>query len=441
MNVKFNSNLKSLAVLFPGQGIQYVGLLNEFLNSSKQFITNSNIKNYIDIYDRYIFEKGYLENLVKCFFQSDPSTSNSTISYTENQKQIQSLNFSDILLYDTCSENYNKSNLNVQHDRLNKIKSMLLNDSSISQLSINLFTKIRFNQYINKLKEEFKNQELNIFMFGRSLGELNSLLTCNLTNFNYGNNQDLNMIHKEIDIIYTRGEYVKKYSPKGGMLNVIGDINKTIKLIKSYINSDKYKNIDPTKSISISIAGIHSLKSIVLSGSIEDLNRLSEFLKSNKLTSKLLSIPNPYHSNFMISAKTNYEIYLNEKLLKLENTRKIENFNLHFISSVDFTNASNQLLFDNMDIDKNQLESKIEFKVIDYLLNFGGKIGNFGGCDKVDISDGDINENQTSKLIKIIGDGLILPYNTTRIFNFLKNNNIQTYCLSTNSLVDYSSYL
>ena len=251
--------MNKLAIIFPGQGVQYTGLFNQYLKTTslksikenKEYISNS-IATIINDYDTVV-------------------------------KAKLGINISDLL---TTYENESDSDI--------KAKSLILNRTTFTQIAIQLFSHLRFEQF---KKTNSLSQYSNLFVYGRSLGETSSiLLTSNLSN-------------KEMcDIVMMRGLITEEESKlnDGKMMNIIGDSNKIIEILNEYIKSNNVSDF--------TIAGIHSKRLVVLSGNKDSLNKVALFLKDIiKVTIKDLNVQGAFHSNLMNNAQLRFHDYLNDK--------------------------------------------------------------------------------------------------------------------------------
>ena len=145
------------------------------------------------------------------------------------------------------------------------------------------------------IKEEF-NIDLNKanFFAGHSLGEYSALASAGSLSFS-----------DTLKILKIRGTAMQSSVPKGtgGMIAVLGsDIKKIENLISE--NKNKYECF---------IANDNSVGQIVLSGNIEDLERMMVDLKSVNIKNIKLPVSAPFHCKLMNKAT----YVMNEELTKL----------------------------------------------------------------------------------------------------------------------------
>jgi len=145
------------------------------------------------------------------------------------------------------------------------------------------------------IKEEF-NIDLNKanFFAGHSLGEYSALASAGSLSFS-----------DTLKILKIRGTAMQSSVPKGigGMIAVLGsDIKKIENLISE--NKNKYECF---------IANDNSVGQIVLSGNIEDLERMMVDLKSANIKNIKLPVSAPFHCKLMNKAT----YVMNEELTKL----------------------------------------------------------------------------------------------------------------------------
>ena len=136
----------------------------------------------------------------------------------------------------------------------------------------------------NVIKKEF-NIDLNKakYFAGHSLGEYSALSSAGYLNFS-----------EAIKLLRTRGDAMQNAVPKGegGMLAVLGS---TVEKIEKIL-------IENQKDFVVEIANDNSEGQIVLSGKINDLLKLIEFLKSNNIKNIKLPVSAPFHCKLMSKA-------------------------------------------------------------------------------------------------------------------------------------------
>ena len=132
-----------------------------------------------------------------------------------------------------------------------------------------------------------KEYNLNLhqakYFAGHSLGEYSALSCAGYLDF-----------QKTIKILKVRGEAMQNSVPKGegGMVAVLGSKIETIEKIIG----------DNDKDFKVQIANDNSEGQIVLSGRIDDLNRLIEVLKLQKIKNIKLPVSAPFHCELMQNA-------------------------------------------------------------------------------------------------------------------------------------------
>tara|TARA_B100000989_G_scaffold296908_1_gene281197 strand:+ start:16 stop:942 length:927 start_codon:yes stop_codon:yes gene_type:complete len=136
---------------------------------------------------------------------------------------------------------------------------------------------------------EVATKELNVnlnkakFFAGHSLGEYSALSSAGYLNFS-----------DTIKLLRIRGNAMQTAVPEGvgGMLAVLGS---TIEIIEKIL-------IDNHDKLSAQIANDNSEGQIVLSGKKDDLTKLIEIFKSNKIKSIKLPVSAPFHCKLMNKA-------------------------------------------------------------------------------------------------------------------------------------------
>jgi [acyl-carrier-protein] S-malonyltransferase len=181
------------------------------------------------------------------------------------------------------------------------------------------------------IKEEF-NINLNKanFFAGHSLGEYSALASAGVLSFS-----------DTLRILKIRGKAMQDSVPKGvgGMVAVLGS---EIKIIENFINENKTK-------YECYIANDNSVGQIVLSGNIEDLEKMMIDLKSANIKNIKLPVSAPFHCRLMNKAT----LVMNEEITKL-NFKDPENILISNVTGKEITN-SNEL--------KNLLVKQIESRV------------------------------------------------------------------------------
>lgn len=255
---------KKLGILFPGQGIQYVGILNQFisepsLNTNKIIYYNDQVEGLVKTYDDVLFkeEKIKLSNLL-------------TISKNETDSEI-------------------------------KEKTKILSRPTFSQPATSLFSSIRFSSF---LKEEGKDLE-KLYLYGRSLGECVSILE----------SSNLSQTTKA-EIVFERGRICENEinRSEGIMVNIISDdSDRIVDIVNEYLKNDHNLN-----SL-IQIAGRHSKRLVVLSGEEKSINNITSYIKTKsikerfKVIFKNLNVKGAYHSSLMKNASDEFYQYVKSR--------------------------------------------------------------------------------------------------------------------------------
>ena len=181
------------------------------------------------------------------------------------------------------------------------------------------------------IKEEF-NINLNKanFFAGHSLGEYSALASAGSLSFS-----------DTLKILKIRGKAMQTSVPKGvgGMVAVLGS---KIETIENLINENKTK-------YECYIANDNSVGQIVLSGNIEDLEKMMVDLKSANIKNIKLPVSAPFHCKLMSKAT----LVMNEEIEKL-NFKEPENVLISNVTGKEIIN-SNEL--------KNLLVKQIECRV------------------------------------------------------------------------------
>ena len=184
------------------------------------------------------------------------------------------------------------------------------------------------------VKEEF-NINLNKanFFAGHSLGEYSALASSGALSFS-----------DTLKILKIRGKAMQSSVPKGegGMVAVLGS---EIKTIENLINENKTK-------YECYIANDNSVGQIVLSGNIEDLEKMMVDLKSANIKSIKLPVSAPFHCKLMNKAT----LVMSEEITKL-NFKEPENILISNVTGKEISN-SNEL----KDLLVQQIESRVRWR-------------------------------------------------------------------------------
>ena len=184
------------------------------------------------------------------------------------------------------------------------------------------------------IKEEFKI-DLNkaSFFAGHSLGEYSALTSAGSLSFS-----------DTLRILKIRGNAMQSSVPKGvgGMVAVLGSEIKTIEKIITD-NKDKYECY---------IANDNSMGQIVLSGKIDDLEKMMGDLKAANIKNIKLPVSAPFHCKLMSKAT----LVMNEEIAKL-NFKEPENKLISNVTGKEISD-SNEL----KDLLVKQIESRVRWR-------------------------------------------------------------------------------
>jgi [acyl-carrier-protein] S-malonyltransferase len=184
------------------------------------------------------------------------------------------------------------------------------------------------------IKEEF-NINLNKanFFAGHSLGEYSALASAGVLSFS-----------DTLRILKIRGKAMQNSVPKGvgGMVAVLGS---EIETIENFISENKTK-------YECYIANDNSVGQIVLSGNIEDLEKMMVDLKSANIKNIKLPVSAPFHCKLMNKAT----LVMNEEIEKL-NFKEPENILISNVTGKEISN-SNELKY----LLVKQIESRVRWR-------------------------------------------------------------------------------
>ncbi len=215
--------------------------------------------------------------------------------------------------------NFNFSYLTIlqesNNDQDNKIKREILNETKYAQPAILLHSYLNYlkfkEDFLIKNDSEFINASKNNFFFGPSLGEIISLVAAGCLDLN-----------KAGDMLYNRGNFMQESCPKniGSMLNVVGEINKTIHLFEDFVkNFDKQKNENLNNKIfnnfdnEINISSIMNKRLIVISGKANVIEECAKYMKNNNIACRKLIVSAAFHSRLMLEGSEKFKVYLFDK--------------------------------------------------------------------------------------------------------------------------------
>ncbi|MDC6483501.1 ACP S-malonyltransferase [Candidatus Pelagibacter sp.] len=241
-------------------------------------------------------------------------------------------------------------------ETLNFALSKLILDGPKEKLDLtaNLQPAIFLISYsiFNVIKKEF-NIDLNKaeYFAGHSLGEYSALSCAGYLNFS-----------NTLKILRTRGEAMQNSVPKGqgGMVAVLGSTIQTIeKILKD--NEQKFK---------VQIANDNSEGQIVISGKIDDLDKLILTLKENIIKNIKLPVSAPFHCSLMSKATSIMSKELNKLNFNQVDQKLISNVTAKEILS---TNELKDLLIKQIENRVRWRESVI--RMIDNNVNHFIEIG------------------------------------------------------------------
>ena len=214
-----------------------------------------------------------------------------------------------------------KNLFNEADDTLNFPISKLILEGPKEELDLTVNTQpaiylISYSIY-NVIKKEF-NIDLNKakYFAGHSLGEYSALSCSGYLNFS-----------DTLKILRIRGDAMQNSVPKGkgGMVAVLGS---TIEVIEKILK-------DNEQNLSVQIANDNSEGQIVLSGKIDDLDKLIVILKDNTIKNIKLPVSAPFHCSLMNKATDIMNSELNKLNFIEGRNRLISNVTANEISNTD----------------------------------------------------------------------------------------------------------
>jgi len=167
------------------------------------------------------------------------------------------------------------------------------------------------------IKKEFNiNLHKAKYFAGHSLGEYSALSCAGYLGF-----QDT------LKILRTRGDAMQNSVPKGqgGMVAVLGS---TVEIIENILK-------DNEQNFNAQIANDNSEGQIVLSGKIDDLNKLILKLKENTIKNIKLPVSAPFHCSLMSKATAIMSVELNKLNFSQVDNRLISNVTAKEISDTE----------------------------------------------------------------------------------------------------------
>ena len=194
------------------------------------------------------------------------------------------------------------------------------------------------------IKEEFNiNLSKASFFAGHSLGEYSALASAEALSFS-----------DTLKILKIRGKAMQDSVPKGvgGMVAVLGS---EIEVIENLINENKTK-------YDCYIANDNSVGQIVLSGNIDDLEKMMFDLKSANIKNIKLPVSAPFHCKLMNKAT----LVMKEEIVKLNFEEPINKL-ISNVTGKEITN-SNEL----KDLLVQQIESRVRWREsVLFMINKG----------------------------------------------------------------------
>jgi trans-AT polyketide synthase/acyltransferase/oxidoreductase domain-containing protein len=140
------------------------------------------------------------------------------------------------------------------------------------------------------------------YILGHSLGEFNALLAAGFFDFETG----LKLVQKRGELMYS--------IPGTGMAAIIGAEYEELKAILN----DKFPTID--------IANINSLTQIVISGALENLEEVADFMDEEGYAYIPLKVSGAFHSRYMSEVKEEFRNAINPSNLSIISIPVISNF-------------------------------------------------------------------------------------------------------------------
>ena len=223
------------------------------------------------------------------------------------------------------------------------------------------------------IKNEFKiNLNEAKYFAGHSLGEYTALTCSGVLSF-----------ENTIKILKLRGKAMQEAVPKGegGMIAVLGS---ELEILEDIINKKK-------NEFRCFIANDNSNGQIVLSGTMDNIEKLSIYLNSIKIKNIKLSVSAPFHCELM---KTATELMRNE-LAKIV----FKDFRTALISNVTAQEIDDSLLIRDLLI--RQIESRVRWREsINYMIKNG--VNNF-----IEIGPGRVLSGLVKRIDKKVKAGAI----------------------------------
>ena len=223
-------------------------------------------------------------------------------------------------------------------DTLNFSLSKLILEGPKEELDLTINTQpaiflISYSIF-NVVKNEFDiNLNKAKYFAGHSLGEYSALSCAGYLSFS-----------DTLKILRIRGDAMQNSVPKGqgGMVAVLGS---TVEIIENLLK-------DNEQNFNAQIANDNSEGQIVLSGKMDDLDKLIIILKENSIKNIKLPVSAPFHSSLMSKATSIMNQELNKLSFNQVRTKLISNVTAKEISS---TNELKDLLI-------KQIENRVRWR-------------------------------------------------------------------------------
>ena len=214
---------------------------------------------------------------------------------------------------------------------------------------------VNYLSYQNYLKENPAPD----YVMGHSLGEFNALCAAGVFDFETG----LRVVKKRAELMYSVGET--------GMAAIIGA---TYEEVEEYLSAN-FPTID--------IANINTPSQIVISGSLNDLEKAADFFEDECLTYVPLKVSGAFHSRYMTPLKEEFAKVVSEQTLYAPKIPVIANFTSGFYPD------DKQGICDNM---VNQLDGSIRWvQSVELLLEKGE-------CTFIEVGSGEVLSNMIRKI-------------------------------------------
>jgi [acyl-carrier-protein] S-malonyltransferase len=169
----------------------------------------------------------------------------------------------------------------------------------------------------NVIKKEFNiNLHKAKYFAGHSLGEYSALSCAGYLSFS-----------DTLKILRTRGDAMQNSVPKGqgGMVAILGS---SVEIIEKILK-------DNEQNFKAQVANDNSEGQIVLSGKMDDLDKLILFLRENTIKNIKLPVSAPFHSSLMSKATTIMSKELNKLSFSQVDNKLISNVTAKEISSTE----------------------------------------------------------------------------------------------------------